>query len=70
MNTENERFSVACSRCRQNLNFSDFTSSSRREPQKYELKSVLHVQTIIYALLTNDIIVLWRFRRRRRRRRS
>ena len=56
---ENERFSVACSRCRQNLKFSDMTSSSRREP---------HGSTIIYALLTNEIIVFWLFRRRRRRR--
>ena len=40
----NERFTVACSRCRQNLEFGDFTSLLCRGPQKYLLKSVLHVQ--------------------------
>ena len=37
----------------------DFTSSLRREPQKYVLRSMLHV--------INDIIVLWRCYCRRRR---
>ena len=32
---ENERFSVACLRCRQNLKFGDFTTSSRRGPLTY-----------------------------------
>ena len=41
---ENERFSVACSRCRQNLEFGDFTSSLCRVPQKYELKCLPQVQ--------------------------
>ena len=41
---ENERFSVACSRCGQNLKFGGFTSSLCRGPQKYLLKSVRHVQ--------------------------
>ena len=41
---ENERFSVACSHFRQNLKFGDFTFSLCRGPQKYLLKSVLHVQ--------------------------
>ena len=41
---ENERFSVVCSRCRQNLKFDDFTSSLCRWPHKHLLKSVLHVQ--------------------------
>ena len=41
---ENERFSVACSRCRQNLKFGGFASSLCRGPQKYLLKSVRHVQ--------------------------
>ena len=40
----NERFTVVCSRCRQNLEFGDFTSLLCRGPQKYLLKSVLHVQ--------------------------
>ena len=43
--------------CRQNHNFGDFTLSLCRGPKIYLLKSVLHVHsTIIYALLTNDII--------------
>ena len=37
------RFSVACSRCRQNLKFGGFTSSLCRGSQKYLLKSVRHV---------------------------
>ena len=41
---ENERFSVACAHFRQNLKFDDFTFSLCRGPQKYLLKSVLHVQ--------------------------
>ena len=40
----NERFTVACSHCRQNLEFGDFTSLLCRGPQKYLLKSVRHVQ--------------------------
>ena len=40
----NERFTFACSRCRQNLEFGDSTSLLCRGPQKYLLKSVLHVQ--------------------------
>ena len=67
MKIENERFSVACSLCLQNLKFVDFTSCLCRGPQTYLLKSVL-CSTIIYALLTNDIIVLWRCRSRSRRR--
>ena len=63
MKTENERFSVACLRCPQNLKFGDFTPSLCRGPQRYLLNS-----TIIYALLTNDIIVLCRCRSRSRRR--
>ena len=46
----NERFSVACSRCRQNLKFLDFRLSSCRELQKCELKSVPHVQHDYYHL--------------------
>ena len=38
----NERFTVACSRC--HLEFGDFMSLLCRGPQKYLLKSVLHVQ--------------------------
>ena len=41
---ENERFSVVCSRCRQNLKFGGFTSSLCRGSQKYLLNSVRHVQ--------------------------
>ena len=41
---DNERFSVAFSRCRQNLKFGGFTSSLCRGSQKYLLKSVWHVQ--------------------------
>ena len=41
---ENERFSVSCSRCRQNLKFRGFTSSLCRGSQKYLLTSVRHVQ--------------------------
>ena len=41
---EKERFSVACSRCRQNLKFGNFTSSLCWVPQESVLKSVLHVQ--------------------------
>ena len=46
LKTENERFSVAiaCSHCRLNLKFGDFTSSLSRVTQRYELKSVPHVQ--------------------------
>ena len=65
---ENEGSFVGCLRCRQNLKFGDFTSSLCRGPQRYLLESVLHVQHDIYALLTNDIIVLWLCRSRSRRR--
>ena len=41
---ENERFSVACSRCHQNLKFGGCTSSLCRGSKKYLLKSVWHVQ--------------------------
>ena len=69
MKTENERFSVACLCCRQNLKFGDFTSSLCRGPLRYLLKSVLHVQHdyLCSFNLTNDIIVLWRCRSRTRR---
>ena len=46
MRIENERFSVVCLRCRQNLKLGDFTSSLCRAPKKNELKSVLHVQHV------------------------
>ena len=44
MKIKKERFSVACSRCRQNLKFGDFTWSLYRVPQEYVVESVLHVQ--------------------------
>ena len=44
MKIENERFSFACSLCRQDLKFGNFTSSSRKVPQECVLESVLHVQ--------------------------
>ena len=44
MKIENERFSFACSSCRENLKIGNFTSSSRRVQQISVLKSVLHMQ--------------------------
>ena len=43
MNTENERFTVGCSRCRQNLKFGNFTSFDAQR-QIIVLKCLLHVQ--------------------------
>ena len=54
-------------RCRQNLKFGDFTSSLC-SPLRYLLNACCTCSTIIYALLTNNIIVLWRCRSRSRRR--
>ena len=42
--TENERFSAAGWRCRQNLKYENFTSSFGRLRQKIAPKSVPHVQ--------------------------
>ena len=39
-----ERFTAACSRCRQNLKYANFTSSFGRLRQNIAPKSVLHVQ--------------------------
>ena len=41
---KNERFTVASSRCRQNLKYENFTSSFGRLRQHIAPKSVLHVQ--------------------------
>ena len=57
---ENERFSVTCLRCRQNLEFGDFTSSLCKEPLRYLLKSVLHVQHdyLLYTLIRIEIKIV------------
>ena len=44
MKKENERFLVACSRCRQNLKFSGFKSLLCGGSQKHLLTTARHVQ--------------------------
>ena len=44
VNIENERFTVVCSRCRENLTFGNFTLSFGRWRQRIVLKCVPHVQ--------------------------
>ena len=41
---KNEKFTAASWRCRLNLKYENFTSSSGRLPQKFAPKSVPHVQ--------------------------
>ena len=53
---KNERFTVASSRCRQNLKYENFTSLSGRLHQK----ACRTCTTIIFLHSTNQIIDLWR----------
>ena len=65
MEVENERFSVACLRCRQNLKFGDFTSLLCRGPDNLLANiRATRAARLFNALLTNDITVLWRCRSR------
>ena len=59
---KNERFTVARSRCRQNLKYENFTSSFGRLRQNIAPKSVPHVQHDHSSFSTNEIIDLWRCR--------
>ena len=65
MKLENERASVACSRCRQNLVISRRRYAENLKNMCYD--PCCKCITIIHDLLTNDIIVLWRCYCRRRR---
>ena len=55
------------SRCRQNLNFGDFTLLFCGVRQRNARKFVLHVQYDFFSFLTNHILALWRCRSRSRR---
>ena len=59
---KNERFTAACSRCRQNLKYENFTSSFARLRQNIAPKSVQPCSTIIFLHSTNQIIDFWRCR--------
>lgn len=50
MKIENERLSVAHSRCRQNLKFGGFTSSFSRGPRKYLLRSLLMRRDYLWSI--------------------
>ena len=49
VNYENERFTVVCSRCRQNLKIRNFTLSFGRWRQWIVLKCVAHVQHVFWC---------------------
>ena len=57
---ENERFSAAGSRCRQNLKLENFTSSFGRLRQNFAPKGVPHVQHDYFPHPANPIHYLWR----------
>ena len=59
---KNERFTPASSRCRQNLEYENFTSSFGRLRQNVAPKSVPYVQHDYFFHSTNQIIDLWRCR--------
>ena len=62
--TKNESFTVAGSRCRQNLKNENFTSSFGRLRQNLHQKACCTCSTIIFPHSTNQIIHLWRCRSR------
>ena len=51
---ENEKFTAAGLRCRQNLEYENFTSSFGGLREKIELKSVLHMQHDYFSSLNQS----------------
>ena len=64
--TENDCFVVICSRCRQNLQFGDFTLLFCRVRQRNTRNSCCMCNTI-FPFLTNRILALWCCRSHSRR---
>ena len=64
---KNERFTAACSPCRQNLKNENFTSSFSRLRHKNCTKKRAARAGRLFPDLTNQIIDLWRCRGRCRR---